>query len=166
MHLVLATLAALSGASATPAPPPPCVGTEYRQWDFWLGSWRVTDPKGAPQGSSRVVSAAHGCGFEEHWTSRNGGEGESFNAYDPVRKTWTQFWTGGGSIIRLEGRLEAPGLMRLKGTLDNQTGGPEHQFTGDWTLLPDGTVKQEFHDQDPTTHIWSTWFVGIYHHAS
>ena len=167
MSIILAVTVALAGASPVPAaPPPPCTASEYHQWDFWLGAWRVTDPKGVPQGSSRVVSAPGGCGIEEHWTSASGGTGESFNAYDPVRRTWTQFWSGNGEVIRLEGRLDEHGAMQLKGTLANRTGGPEHTFTGAWTPLPDGAVKQEFQDQDPATKTWSIWFVGIYRRAT
>ena len=160
--LVLLLLASPAAAQSKAAP---CSEPGYHQWDFWLGSWRVTAPDGKPQGTNRLVRAPAGCAFEEHWTGLKGVGGDSFNVYDPVRKTWTQLWGGAGGVIRLEGRLDAKGAMRLEGSAANWPAREAHPIRGTWTPMPGGVVRQEFDEQDPRTKAWSTTFVGIYRKA-
>lgn len=166
MHrLVLPAIAALSLAApalAAGSPPAPCSAPEYHQWDFWLGAWTVTDPDGKLQGTNEIVRSRAGCALEEHWRNTGAGGGDSFNVYDPARKTWTQLWSGTGSIVRLEGRLDDKGAMRMEGLVTDQSGTAEHRFRGVWTPLPGGAVRQEFFEQDPKTGAWSNWFTGIY----
>src|SRR5689334_4174783 len=95
----------LSAAAAHAAPPPatPCTAPEYRQFDFWLGDWDVTNPAGKAAGHNRVTSEYGGCVLQEHWTGAGGSVGSSFNIYDPVRKVWHQTWVdNGGTLLELE----------------------------------------------------------------
>ena len=168
--MLRAALAALILAASAPAhaeapAPAACAAPEFHQWDFWLGSWRVTDPDGVFQGTNEITRPPSGCGLLERWTSANGAPGASFNAYDPVRKTWTQLWAGAGSVIRLEGKLDSKGAMRMQGTIAYYVGGPERAFRGVWTPLPDGSVRQAFFERDPKTRAWSNWFTGLYRRA-
>jgi hypothetical protein len=156
--------------SANPAPhvnmkPSLCSSPEFHQWDFWLGAWRVTDQKGVFQGTNEITRAPSGCGLLENWRGAGGGQGMSFNGYDTVRKTWTQLWISPSSFIRLEGRLDEHGVMRMAGTISYSDKELERPFRGNWSLQRDGTVKQEFFEFDPETKVWSEWFTGIYRRA-
>ncbi|MBV8976752.1 MAG: hypothetical protein JOZ13_05165 [Alphaproteobacteria bacterium] len=156
--------AVIAGAAVIPgtldaATPQSCVSPQERQWDFWLGEWRVSDPAGVFQGTNIISRGPKGCGLIEHWTGAQGNEGMSLNGYDAVRKTWTQFWISPGLAIRLEGRFEK-GALRMEGTISYNKTGIEHPFRGVWTPMQDGTVKQEFFEQD--NKRWNTWFTGIY----
>lgn len=156
--------AALAQSAAPPgAPKPaPCSAPEYHQWDFWLGAWRVTDLKGVFQGTNEITLSPSGCGLIENWQGAEGGRGMSFNGYDAVRKTWTQLWISPGSVIRLEGKLDAGGVMRTEGFISYAGKKIEHPFRGIWTPQRDGSVRQAFYEFDPATKKWGEWFIGIY----
>jgi hypothetical protein len=166
---VFAPLLGAAMASVFPAPSfaasqNPCTAPEFRQWDFWLGAWRVTDPKGVFQGTNDITPAPGGCGLIENWTNAEGGRGSSFNGYDAALRKWTQLWISPGVVIRLEGNLDSQGAMRMEGTISYNARRIVHPFRGLWTPLPDGSVRQEFHEYDPKTRAWSEWFTGIYRH--
>src|SRR4051812_14292264 len=61
----------------------PCSGLEFRQFDFWLGRWSVSDPAGKAVGKSEITRASEGCAIRENWTSAAGQEGMSINYLDP-----------------------------------------------------------------------------------
>lgn len=151
--LVLITVSAQSIAA-----PSPCAAAEYRQFDFWLGRWRV-EAAGKTVGSN-VISANHnGCLLEERWTSANGGTGSSMNFYDPKRQQWRQVWVSGGTLIDLRGGLR-DNSMRLTGTITYLADGSELPFRGQWTPLVDGRVRQFFEEQRDGS--WQVWFEGFY----
>ncbi len=92
--------------AATPKPSPPrpqkaCAATEFRQFDFWLGDWKVTDPKGDVAGTNRITLEMDGCVLHEHWVGSKGGNGESFNIYDGATKQWHQTWVDNGGTLLL-----------------------------------------------------------------
>jgi len=163
--LLCALTGPIQAQSATAASGrPPCSAPAFHQWDFWLGSWRVTDTSGALQGASAVTLAPSGCGFIEHWHGAKGEDGVSFNGYDEVRKSWTQFWVSPGAVIRLEGTGDTHGAIRTHGTISYGATGLEIPFRGNWILQPDGAVRQEFFQYNSKTKAWDSWFTGIYRH--
>jgi tetratricopeptide (TPR) repeat protein len=83
----------------------PCVyAAESRQFDFWIGEWRVVQTgTDAPQvGTSRIELVHNGCVILENWTSaRSPYAGQSFNIYNTDLKRWEQYWVdnAGGTIF-------------------------------------------------------------------
>jgi tetratricopeptide (TPR) repeat protein len=68
---------------------------ESRQLDFWIGEWDVTQtgaPAGVNASRSRIESVEHGCVIAEYYETPQGYAGRSYNAYEPNRKRWEQFW--------------------------------------------------------------------------
>ena len=59
-----------AGSAATPAPKP-CSSPEYRQFDFWLGDWDVTEA-GKPAGTNRITAILGGCAVREEWKGVSG----------------------------------------------------------------------------------------------
>lgn len=163
---VLLILALVAGtAAAQPAPPAPaaaCTSPEYRQFDFWLGEWEVTRPDtGAVLGHSRITAIAGDCALHEHWRSARGGDGQSLNAWDRQRGTWSQFWTGAdGTVLRLEGGLRDQAMV-LEGELPAAGGGSQRQRIT-WTPADDGSVRQHWEVSDDAGQTWTTSFLGIY----
>lgn len=167
--LLLASLglvAAGRAASPTPAsqpaapPPPACLAAEFRQFDFWLGKWKVTDPKGQPVGTSEISRQSEGCAIREQWTNASGRGGMSINYYDADNKQWRQDWVGGdGTILHLHGGLK-DGAMILTGESKGAKGTMINRIT--WTPLPDGKVKQHWETSNNTGKSWTSAFVGIY----
>ena len=83
----------------------PCAGTtENRQFDFWLGEWRVVTTQGeTPAGDSKIELILGDCVLQENWTSggNTGYSGKSYNIYNAALKRWEQYWVdnAGGNIF-------------------------------------------------------------------
>jgi hypothetical protein len=172
--LLLAPLTlAVSGRAASPTPPAPapalppppaCVAAEFRQFDFWLGKWKVVSPQGQQIGTSEITRASEGCAICEQWTSASGKGGMSINYYDATDQQWRQDWVGGdGTILHLRGNLK-DGAMILSGESKGAKGTIINRIT--WTPLPDGKVRQKWETSTNTGASWKTAFVGIYEKQS
>ena len=140
--------------------PPGCTAAEHAQFDFWVGSWTVTNPAGVPIGRNTIERVSSGCALLESWIDANGIDGHSINFYDPDSRTWHQVWMGSdGAPLRLEGSSDRAGRMILSGTTSSPQGAVQNRIT--WTLLDDGTVEQRWEtSSDGAT--WTVAFVGIY----
>jgi tetratricopeptide (TPR) repeat protein len=86
----------------------PCMAApEYRQFDFWVGEWDVFTPQGQKAGTSSIQRVSGGCLILENWTSAGGGDGKSFNYYNPADKKWHQLWIGtAGGVLDLAGEYK------------------------------------------------------------
>jgi hypothetical protein len=140
-----------------------CVAPEYRQFDFWVGSWSVTTPKGQVAGTNRVEKVLGGCVLQEHWASANGGDGTSLNMWNAADSTWRQVWMdAGGNLLELQGKLVGQEMV-LSGT--RPTAGQPAVVTVDritWTPLANGTVRQHWESSTDGGATWTTAFDGLY----
>lgn len=141
----------------------PCAHSkERRAFDFWVGEWEVANTAGQVVGTNSIQSAEGGCVLVERWSGGNGSTGMSLNFYDPARDRWVQQWVApGGTLIDVEGGLNADGEMVLVGTLTTVTG-EVSPFRGTWTPLPDGRVRQFFEQSNDDGATWTPWFTGLY----
>ncbi len=87
----------------------PCAPAEYRQFDFWIGSWDVYPTAGSSQlvAHSLIESVYNGCGLRENWmplkTQNSGG---SLNIYVSGEKQWRQTWIdSSGARVDFKGGL-------------------------------------------------------------
>ncbi|MDH3405238.1 MAG: DUF1579 domain-containing protein [Acidobacteriota bacterium] len=159
--LALVACLAAAGVTAQEAPPPPCGGAEYRQFDFWIGAWDVAGADGTPQGTNRIEPILGGCVLRESWAGAGGSEGHSFNLFDRQTGRWHQTWVdNSGLLLVIEGGLDEDGAMVLSGTGKTRAGAALfHRIT--WTPLADGRVRQ--HWQTSTDgEAWSDAFLGFY----
>jgi hypothetical protein len=159
--------AALPAATAAPAA---CGGAERRAFDFWLGEWEVTGPKGNVVGHSRIESILGGCAIAEHWSSATGNganDGRSYNLYNADLKRWEQFWVdAGGSRLMLTGGI-VDGSMVLEGRQDLAAADGVHQRERiTWTPNADGSVRQHWQSSKDEGKTWTTAFDGLYKHRS
>lgn len=147
-------------AQESATPPPPCSAPEYRQFDFWIGKWDVTE-KGKPAGTSRVTAILDGCVLLEEWTSANGKFlGKSFNRYDADTQRWQQLWVDNqGKVLRLVGGY-ADGKMVLEGATAASQGQVFQRIT--WHNNDDGTVRQVWEQSKDMRETWNTVFDGLY----
>ncbi|MEO6446903.1 MAG: hypothetical protein ABIZ91_02680 [Gemmatimonadaceae bacterium] len=162
--LVLLSLALTGDASAqSPASAPaPCAGAAHREFDFWLGEWKVLNPKAQPAGSSKVTSILGGCVILEEWTGAQGPSvGKSFNIYDAATKRWHQSWVdNGGQLALFDGGL-VDGRMVLEGPAIAPDGRPlRTRMT--FTPLPDGRVRQLWENSADGGTTSKTAFDGYY----
>ncbi len=150
--LAVATATVLLASSARPAPPPaPCSSPEHRQFDFWIGEWRVSKPDGSFAGTNRITLEYGKCVIHEHYATGKGYSGESLNAYDATRKVWHQTWVDtDGLLLVLEGRWDGKHMV-LEGSKQRIT----------WTPNADGSVRQLWETAD-ARGAWTVVFDGRY----
>ncbi len=153
--LSLATWATPSAAAADA-----CKAPEYRQFDFWLGTWEVRTPDGKLAGVNRITSEYGGCVVHEHYDTSHGYSGESLNIFDATRKVWHQTWVDtDGTLLLLEGGLRN-GSMVLEGqVVGSDKLVTKHRIT--WTPAANGNVRQHWESTDAKGG-WTTVFDGTY----
>ena len=139
----------------------PCSAVEYRQFDFWLGDWKVVDPSGKPQGSNLVTAIQNNCVLQEHWHGTDGSAGTSFNLYDAATKQWHQTWVdNAGGLLLLNGGLRN-GAMVLSQHRPLRNGGTVLERIT-WTRLSPNKVRQLWDRSKDDGKSWTVIFDGIY----
>jgi tetratricopeptide (TPR) repeat protein len=136
----------------------------YDQLDFWLGTWDVADAQGRRLGTNRIEPVSGGCAVLESWTDRDGHEGRSLFAYQPVAGAWTQVWAaddGTAKVKRSVPDFDAHGAMRFEGEVALPGGGSVRDRTT-LTPLPDGRVRQVIEQSRDGGRTWTVGFDGFY----
>lgn len=158
--LVLATVVA-GAATGTGhrQGPPGCAASEFRQFDFWVGEWRVTSG-GQVAGTNSVTLEEDRCLIHEHWKGARGGTGQSFNFYDQADHQWHQIWVAAaGGPLFLAGTYQ-DGQLRYVGERPAPDGGVvHHRLT--FFQNADGTVRQLW-ETSTDQHTWQVAFDGLY----
>jgi hypothetical protein len=153
-------------AAAPPTPPVPgesCKKAEYHQFDFWLGEWDVTT-RGQPAGRSRIDAILLNCALNENWSGAQGGNGKSYNAYDPRTKQWQQFWVSEqGNTLLLRGGLQGASMVMTGEHPSPQDGKPQQERIT-WTPGADGSVRQLWEQSNDGGKTWAIAFDGLYRH--
>jgi hypothetical protein len=151
----------LASVACLAAPPPaPCASAEHRQFDFWVGDWRVVTPDGTFAGTNHITLEYGGCVVHEHYVTGKGYSGESLNMYDPARKVWHQTWVDdGGLLLTLEGRWDGKSMV-LEGKAPDASGAMAKQRIT-WTPNADGSVRQLWETLD-AKGAWTVAFDGKY----
>ena len=139
-----------------------CCTEKFRQFDFWLGEWNVTDSTGTLLGTSKIEVIQDSCAIKESWTSAQSiFTGTSYNFYDTSKSQWTQTWVDnqGGSLFLHGGIID--GSMQLESDEIEDPQGRKLINRITWTPNDDGTVRQHWEakvdDED-----WSSLFDGVY----
>ncbi len=145
------------------SPPAACSSHQYRQFDFWLGDWTVTNSKGQFAGENHVTVIQGGCGIQENWTGADGGSGTSFNGYFDGDRKWHQTWLDSrGGRLDLTGGIVS-GKMILRGEVPVR-GEPGHRVLHQitWERHPDGRVRQLWQSSPDGGSSWTVVFDGTY----
>lgn len=139
-----------------------CCSENHRAFDFWVGTWSVTDPDGNVVGQNTIKKVEGGCAIREKWTSSNGNTtGTSINFYNRESAQWEQLWVDNtGGHLKLKGNragnqmvLSSEGKKNLEGrTVVNRI---------TWTLNDDGTVRQLWEVMEDGK-VTRTVFDGLY----
>ena len=141
---VLLVVAFFSGISSATDSPAGCSSADYRVLDFWVGNWKVVNPKGQLEGHNRIEKVLKGCAIMEHWTDASGGQGKSLFYFQPITKSWKQVWvTDSGPIKEKSLLADYPGpSVRFQGELPRRNG--SGTYLDRTTLSPEanGKVRQ------------------------
>lgn len=137
----------------------PCSSVEARQFDFWLGEWKVT-AKGNLAGRSKISLIAGGCALLEEYDTDRGYSGKSLNFYKADAGKWQQVWVGSdGGVLTLIGGYEN-GKMILTG--ESQNAGKKILDRITWHNNADHTVRQVWERSEDEGKTWSMVFDGLY----
>jgi hypothetical protein len=162
--LLIAALLAPAAASAQPAAKP-CAAPENRQFDFWVGHWRVS-----PTGQDKVVAESlierlyDGCAIRENWMPKGRAGGGSLNAYVPAEHGWRQTWVdSSGELVDFRGGWTGKAMVLT---------GPGHAPSGEPRLLrmtfttsPDGSVRQFGEESGDAGKTWTARYDLTYRPA-
>lgn len=141
--------------------PSPCSAPQHRQFDFWIGEWEVSDPRGQHLGSNRIERVLNGCVLYESWTGAGGSRGHSLNAWDPSDNKWHQSWFDNeGTILNISGGM-INGEIIMEGER-RLTDGTRQLERITWTPNADGTIRQRWQSSRDQGMRWTVVFDGIY----
>ena len=160
--LLLPLSAAAQSELPERVPAGPCETPAHRQFDFWVGDWKVT--AGERLAGTNSIRRVHGgCALEENWQGAGAGgiSGSSFNIFDPASGAWHQTWVdSAGTLLQLDGGM-VDGSMVLSGSRPAPSGGTAlHRIS--WTPNEDGTVRQLWETSLDEGSSWSVLFDGLY----
>ncbi|MFP3942679.1 MAG: hypothetical protein ACLFWF_02225 [Alphaproteobacteria bacterium] len=132
---ILLYLAAAAALLFTPAASaqeekktPPCSAPEFRQLDFWVGTWDLSWTRDGEAGRGRnvITNSLDDCVIEERFTVLGGERpfaGMSVSTYDAKAGTWRQTWVdNSGNYLPFKGGPSAEGFrFRLDNAADDRT---------------------------------------------
>jgi hypothetical protein len=158
--------AAQTTADSTVADEPgasPCEqNAGFREFDFWVGEWEVSDGAGTVVGENSITRQESGCVLVENWRGVQGTTGMSINYLNKITDEWVQIWhAASGYQIDIRGGVTGEGML-LRGTIHYIGTGQTAPFRGLWTPLPDGRVRQFFEQSNDDGATWEPWFEGFY----
>jgi hypothetical protein len=113
-------------ASAQPSPSGPCSAPESKQFDFWLGDWKVrwdATPGGqvAGTGRNRIAKILDGCVIEENFSTDQTQPliGRSVSMWSPRQKRWLQTWVDNqGSYLDFAGEFKEGRMILAREGID------------------------------------------------
>ena len=153
----------VAAAVSADEPPPACAAATHRQFDFWIGDWKVYDPSGKVLGENRIESFAGGCALLENWTGASGFTGKSFNIYDRNDGKWHQSWVDSvGGRLELVGGLANDRMILAGETRDRAK--PDVIVTQriTWSVNDDRSVRQVWESSEDGGKTWTVAFDGKY----
>lgn len=155
--LLLAVTAQVAGAQQST----PCTAAQHRQFDFWIGTWDITDPRGQRIGINRIERILNGCVLYESWEGAAGSRGHSFSAWDPGDNKWHQTWVDNeGTVLMISGGI-VNGEMVMEGERRLPDGTRQLERIT-WTPNADGTLRQFWQSSRDQGMRWTVVFDGLY----
>jgi hypothetical protein len=132
-----------SPPAAAAAAAPACTAPEHRQFDFWVGHWRVVNTGDRqPAGESRIERLYEGCTIRENW-QEPGYTGGSLNTYVAADHHWHQTWTdSAGTWREFVGGMVDGKMVLVWSHPSVRMPGRTAQERVTFTPNPDGSVRQ------------------------
>ncbi|MEP4890636.1 MAG: hypothetical protein ABJV04_11455 [Aliiglaciecola sp.] len=141
-----------------------CETAEFRQFDFWLGTWDVYTPKNKIVGLNKITSQLNGCSLKEEYQTPSGYRGQSINMYDSQSQKWHQTWVdNNGLLLLLNGKFDGQSMVLEGQGLSAKGVKVMHRIT--WTPTTDKaqqSVRQHWQSSQDNGETWTTLFDGKY----
>lgn len=139
-----------------------CCSEKHQEFDFWVGTWVVSNADGTPAGNSVIAKEEKDCVIKENWTSAQSGfTGTSLNFFNSQTQQWEQLWIdNAGNHLKLKGS-RIKNQMILSSEPFEHTDGNVYTNRISWTKNDDGTVRQLWQLMEADT-VKSVLFDGMY----
>ena len=138
-----------------------CGSAAYHAFDFTLGAWNVTGPKGNSRGTATVKRSLDGCAVVESWTAPDGHRGTNIDAFSSDDARWHRFFVDNKGHVHVFEGIAASGVVRYAGTSTGSKGQPVLN-----RLLiragPSGTMLQTWQQSGDRGTTWSVIFSDRY----
>ncbi|NNE32529.1 MAG: hypothetical protein HKN40_09180 [Winogradskyella sp.] len=120
-----------------------CCTENHSEFDFWIGTWEVTNPNGSKAGENVIEKTQGNCMLQENWTSATPGfTGTSSNFYNSKTNQWEQLWIdSSGNALHLKGK-KVGNQMILRTSDEKNAEGKNYYHQITWTDNEDGSVRQ------------------------
>ena len=165
LHNLIATVVVTATLFTSTQVAAKCDAPQYRQFDFWVGEWQVSNEQNSNVSQSKTSLINDGCGIFEEYTTKTGYQGKSLNIYDTTTQHWHQTWIdNSGTLLQLDGKFEQ-GKMTLSGMAFDKDG-REVLNKIVWTPNTDGTVHQQWLVSNDQGKKWQSVFDGLYKKAA
>jgi len=148
---------------------PACHSVAHSEFDFWLGSWEVSNADGSNAGHNTIEKIQDNCVLRETWRSANAVfTGTSYNFYNQQTKQWEQLWLDNkGGRLKLTGNKRGKQMiLRTQERVDDDQRRYFHRIT--WTANDNGSVRQLWETISQTKSAGKTTkvvFDGLYKKA-
>jgi hypothetical protein len=161
---LIAAVVACPPAAAAAQAPPPCSAPEHRQFDFWVGRWRVSETgKDAVVAESLIENLYGGCAIRENWMPKGKAAGGSLNSYRPDKRVWRQVWVDrDGEWVEFQGRWTGKAMV-LTGEWPD---GKPRRVRMTYTKAADGSVRQLGEESRDGGRTWGPAFDFTYRPAT
>jgi hypothetical protein len=139
-----------------------CCTEKHAEFDFWIGTWTVTNPDGTAAGNNKLEKIQDNCILRENWISATPGyTGTSYNFYNAQKQLWEQIWVDNqGGTLHLKGN-RIGNKMILKTDEQSNADGQKFYHRVTWTKNEDGSVRQYWETITNGNDI-SVAFDGLY----
>lgn len=119
-----------------------CCSENHHAFDFWEGTWEVTNSDGTKAGTNTIEKIQGGCILKENWIGSSGSTGTSLNFYNLKTAQWEQLWVdNSGAHLKLKGNRVGD-TMILSSDEFRHTNGKVYKNRITWSLNEDGSVRQ------------------------
>jgi hypothetical protein len=142
-----------------------CASAEYRQFDFWIGSWDVYSTGGTQLvAHSLIESVYNGCGLRENWMPlKVENSGGSLNIYVVVEKVWRQTWIdSSGARVDFKGGLIGKAMVLEGYWQDFVAPGEGALIRMTYSLASDHSVRQFGEASEDNGKSWHSSFDFTY----
>lgn len=139
-----------------------CCKENNKQFDFWIGNWKVLDTLGNKVGENKIIKIQDNCVLQEFWTGTKGSTGTSINYFEKKDSTWNQLWIDNtGNTLKLKGKYISDKMILKSDVIQGKKTNYYNQIT--WSKNEDGTVSQLWEIYSEKNKLLKTVFLGIYH---
>lgn len=162
--LALATASPFAFGQTAEEKVEPCSAPEYRQFEFWVGSWDVY-PTGKDNlvAHSLIESVYGGCGIRENWMPLSGADGGSLSSYVSRESAWRQTWIDSrGARVDFKGGWHDDAMI-LEGLWRDVLGpGKDALVRMTYTKAIDSSVRQMGEMSQDGGETWAPGFDFTY----